>query len=54
LSGFDGELLTDMDHNGAGGAYRQLAATRAAARQSAPGAASGEAEEGFRIGCPLA
>jgi hypothetical protein len=48
-----GELLADMDHNGIGGPYRRLAATRAAARQSAPGAASGDADD-FRFGCPLA
>ena len=48
-----GELLTDMDHNGIGGPYRRLAAARAAARQSAPGAASGDADD-FRFGCPLA
>jgi hypothetical protein len=49
-----GELMTEMDRSGVGGAYRQLAAARAAARQgkSAPGAA--DAEEGLRIGCPLA
>jgi hypothetical protein len=48
-----GGLLTDMDHNGIAGPYRRLAAARAAARQSAPGAASGDADD-FRFGCPLA
>ena len=48
-----GRLMAEIDRAGVKGAYRQLEATRAAARQIAPGAASGDADD-FRFGCPLA